>query len=317
MSDKTQESRSQTVSVILRRELEDLREAVPLAPFCAYGVGGPAEFLVEARSTAGLRRAVLLGRELGLPVTVLGLATNIVVSDRGVRGLVVLARNHETRLDDLTFSCGAGAVLSDIIADLARRGLAGLEFAGNIPGSVGGAVVGNAGAYGRSMADSLVSVTLCSGEAEVVAHPRELSLGYRTSVLKRSGGKDTTSPLAEAVVLSATFQLHPGSRGRLLDEIDHDARLRRSKHPLECASCGSFFKNPSPQRPAARLIEEAGLKGLQLGRAAVSSKHANFLVALEGATAADVISLAAEVKRRVHEHCGVKLEEEVVRLGFD
>ncbi len=292
---------------ILRRELPGLEEAVPLAPLCAYRVGGPAEFLFTARETNALSYAVLVARELRLPVTVLGRATNVLVADAGLPGLVVLARNERHTLEGELLKVEAGAELPGLVADLAGQGLAGLEFAGNIPGSVGGAVVGNAGAYGRSVADVLVDVHLLDGRKERRAAPGELDFAYRTSLLKRR---------RDLIVLSADFALRAGEAPELLAEIARDAALRQSKHPLEYASCGSYFKNPSREVPAARLIEESGLKGLTIGKARVSERHANFLVALDGATAADILALAAEVKRRVREQTGVALEEEVRHLGF-
>ncbi|HET6493821.1 MAG TPA: UDP-N-acetylmuramate dehydrogenase [Thermoleophilia bacterium] len=291
---------------ILRRELPGLEEAVPLAPFCAYRVGGPAEFLYRATTTNALVRAVRTARENGIPVTVLGQATNVLVADAGLLGLTILVRNTARSLDGLLLRVEAGAELPALVADLADQGLAGLEFAGNIPGSVGGAVVGNAGAYGRSVSDALVGVHFLDGATEHVKDPAELGFSYRSSLFKE---------LPDLIVLSATFSLSRGERDRLLDEIADDAALRRSKHPLDQGSCGSYFKNPSRELPAARLIEDAGLKGFTAGRAQVSEKHANFLVALPGASADDIKSLAAEVSRRVREHSGHVLTEEVRRLG--
>ena len=292
---------------LLRRELPGLEEAVPLAPLCAYGVGGPAELLYRAVTTGALAHAVKTARRAGVPVTVLGRAPNVLVGDAGLPGLTVLARNEAHTLEGDLLMVEAGAELPGLVAELAGQGLAGLEFAGNIPGSVGGAVVGNAGAYGRSISDVLVSVHLLDGMTEHVKEPQELDFGYRTSLFKQ---------LPELTVLSATFRLHRGMRSALLEEIARDAERRRGKHPLEYASCGSYFKNPSRELPAARLIEDAGLKGFTTGKARVSEKHANFLVALPGATAADIVALAAEVKRRVREHSGHELVEEVRRLGF-
>ncbi len=291
----------------LRRELPGLEEAVPLASLTAYGVGGPAEFLVRAGTTSVLVHAVLTARELGLPVTVLGRCTNVLVGDAGVPGLTVLARNEGTTLHGHVLRAEAGVELPALVADIARQGLAGLTFAANIPGSVGGAVVGNAGAYGESVSDVLLDVHLLEQGKEHVVQPERLGFGYRTSMLKSR---------PDIVVLSASFQLRHGHRDELLRRIAEDASLRRAKHPLEYASCGSYFKNPSRQLPAARLIEEAGLKGLRVGRAHVSEKHANFLVAEDGATATDITTLAAEVARRVKETSGYELSEEVRRLGF-
>jgi len=292
---------------IVRRELPGLEEAVPLAPLAAYGVGGPAELLYRARTTGTLIHAVLTGRELGLPVTVLGCCTNVLVGDAGLPGLVVLARNDGTTLSDDLLQAEAGVELPGLITRLAEQSLAGLEFAANIPGSVGGAVVGNAGAYGQAMSDVLVHVHLLEEGKEHIVAPDRLGFGYRASLLKER---------PDLIVLSASFALQPGHRTQLLEQIAHDAELRRSKHPLEYASCGSFFKNPSRELPAALLIEAAGLKGFAVGRARVSEKHANFLVAEPGATAADIIALAAEVTRRVREQSGHELVEEVRRLGF-
>jgi UDP-N-acetylmuramate dehydrogenase len=293
---------------MLRRELDGLEEAVPLAPLCAYGVGGPAEYLYRATTTGAMVHAVKTARAAGVPLTVLGRATNVLVSDEGLPGLTVLARNEAYAIDGERLQVEAGAELPGLVTDLAGQGLAGLEFAGNIPGSVGGAVVGNAGAYGRAVSDALVSVHLLDGVTEHVKEPDELEFGYRTSLFKR---------LSELTVLSAVFRLARGERSALLEEIARDADLRRSKHPLEYASCGSFFKNPSRELPAARLIEDAGLKGFRLGGACVSEKHANFLIAAPGATAADIVALSAEVKRRVREQSGYELVEEVRRLGFE
>ena len=298
---------------------------MPLAPYCAYGVGGPAELLFQATTTAELRSAVVAGRQSGLPVTVLGQATNVLIADGGLPGLVVLARNSASDVRDEVLRCEAGAVLSAVVTSLAERGLAGLEFAGNIPGSVGGAVVGNAGAYGRAVADALITAELLVGDQVRSFTPADLRMGYRTSLLKdpAGAGRPATVPsgaasgdLPGACVLLATFALSSGSSSTLREEIARDAELRRSKHPLEYASCGSYFRNPSSDRPAALLIEQANLKGLRVGLAEVSRRHANFLVALKGAKAADILALAEEVKRRVLEHSGVQLVEEVVRLGF-
>jgi UDP-N-acetylmuramate dehydrogenase len=292
---------------ILRRELPGLEEAVPLAPLCAYRVGGPAEFLYRATTTNALTHAVRTALEHGIPLTVLGQATNVLVADAGLPGLTVLVRTTARTLDGLLLTVEAGAELPALVAELADQGLAGLEFAGNIPGSVGGAVVGNAGAYGRAVGDVLVSVHFLDGVTEHVKDPTALDFSYRSSLFKQLPGM---------VVLSATFRLRRGERDRLLEEISADAALRRSKHPLDQGSCGSYFKNPSRELPAARLIEDAGLKGYTAGRAQVSEKHANFLVALPGATADDITSLAAEVSRRVREHSGHELTEEVRRLGL-
>ncbi len=296
------------IAETLAQELPGVARDVPLAPHCAYRIGGPADYLYAARTSAELVRAATLAAELDLPLTVLGQATNVLVGDAGVRGLVVLARNAETTLDGEVLTAGAGALLPAIATDLAQQGLAGLEFAGNIPGSIGGAVVGNAGAYGRAVGDALIDVQVIGGGQADTLVPADLRLGYRSSAFKQD---------LRAVVVTARFALVGGAPGALLDEIARDAERRRRKHPLEYGSCGSFFKNPASDLPAARLIEDAGLKGLTVGRAQVSVDHANFIVALPGAAAADIRALADEVARMVFERSGIRLEREVTLLGFD
>lgn len=292
----------------LAAALPGLQRGVPLAPLCAYGVGGPAEYLFAARSPAQLERAVAVARELRLPLTVLGQATNVLIADAGLPGLVVLARNADAHLDGELLTVGAGAIMPNLVTDLAERSLGGLEFAGNIPGSVGGAIVGNAGAYGRDIATALVTARLLVDGQLRDFNTSALGMAYRTTALKRGE--------LDGVVIAATFALHGGERSKLLAEIAADADLRRRKHPLEYASCGSYFKNPSRETTAAALIERAGLKGFALGGASVSVKHANFLVAAPGCRADEILALATEVKRRVFAISGVRLQEEVVHLGF-
>ena len=219
-------------------------------------MGGAAEFLVRAGTTGVLVHAVLTARELGLPVTVLGRCTNVLV-------WVMLAWRASSSLRATTARpCTGSPCLRRLAsgtaaaraADVAGQGLAGLTFAANIPGSVPRAWVGNAGAYGESVSDALLDVHLLEEGKEHVVQPDRVRSGYRTSMLKSR---------PDIVVLSVWFQLHHGHRDELLRRIAEDASLRRSKHPLEYASCGSYFKNPSLELPAARLIEEAGLKGLR------------------------------------------------------
>ena len=193
---------SEEIRAALQRELPGLQDDEPLAQYCAYAVGGPAELLYRATTTARLRRAVVVAHELAVPLTVLGLGTNVLISEHGIGGLVVLARNGEADLDDELLHVGAGASTVAVIADLAERGLAGLEFAGNIPGSFGGAVVGNAGAYGRSVADVLVECSLIEDGRESRATAADLGFDYRTSALKRG---------RRAIVLDATFSRTAGA----------------------------------------------------------------------------------------------------------
>ena len=291
----------------LRRELPGLEEAVPLASLTAYGVGGPAEFLVRAGTTGVLVHAVLTARELGLPVTVLGRCTNVLVGDAGVPGLTVLARNEGTTLHGNVLRAEAGVELPGLVADLAGQGLAGLTFAANIPGSVGGAVVGNAGAYGESVSDAC-STSTCSRRARSTSSSRT---AWTSATAPRCSSRGATSssspPRSSSTTATATSCCGASPTTR---------RCARASTRSSTRAAAATSRTPRGRCRRPGLIEDAGLKGLRVGRAHVSEKHANFLVAEPGATADDITALAAEVVRRVHETSGYELSEEVRRLGF-
>ncbi len=201
-------------------------------------------------------------------------------------------------------TAGAGVALQALVALALKEALAGAEFLAGIPGSVGGAVRMNAGAYGRELSDILTAVVWLSRTGELRQTPREaLTFSYRRTDLP-----------AEAVIAAARFALHPGEAGAIRRAVDETLALRRAKHPLAQRNAGSIFKNPRPT-PAGRLIEAAGLKGTRVGQAMVSEMHANFIVNLGGATAADVIALMDLIRTRVRAHAGVDLEPEVRIIG--
>ena len=204
----------------------------------------------------------------------------------------------------VSVTAGAGVALQALVALALKEALAGAEFLAGIPGSVGGAVRMNAGAYGRELSDILTAVVWLSRTGELRETPREaLTFSYRSTDLP-----------AEAVIAAARFALHPGEAGAIRRAVDETLALRRAKHPLAQRNAGSIFKNPRPT-PAGRLIEAAGLKGTRVGQAMVSEMHANFIVNLGGATAADVIALMDLIRTRVRAHAGVDLEPEVRIIG--
>lgn len=276
-----------------------------LAPYTAWRVGGTAEHYLAVRTTDDFLDAIQAARELELPVFVLGGGTNILVSDRGVRGLVIHNRVQEVRVDGTTVSATAGTTMAHLATIAAKHNVAGLEFAATVPGTVGGAVHGNAGAWGRETKDVLVEVALADLEGKVrMASAESLELRYRHSALKN----------APLVVLRGTFRGEAGEREQIVRRIKEIANERLATQPLNLPNAGSTFKNP-PGDHAGRLVEAAGLKGLRRGGAHVSDKHANFIITEAGAVAADVRALIGEVQRRVRERFGVLLEPEVEFVG--
>jgi UDP-N-acetylmuramate dehydrogenase len=287
-----------------------LQEGAPLAPHTSARIGGPADFLVVARNAGELEETARALWRLDAPFRVLGGGSNVLVSDSGVREVVVLNQAREIRFEGEPLSptvwAESGASLGTVARRAVEKGLAGLEWAATVPGTVGGAVVGNAGAHEGDMAGSLEMAEILqrNGQSERWGAER-LDFGYRSSWLKRHPG--------EAIVLAATVHLEASDPGTTKARTAEYVARRKATQPPG-ASMGSMFRNP-PGDFAGRLIEAAGLKGLKQGKAEISSKHANFFVNLGGATAADVWILIARARRVVEEKFGVRLELEVELVG--
>ncbi|MFN2519598.1 MAG: UDP-N-acetylmuramate dehydrogenase [Candidatus Limnocylindria bacterium] len=278
---------------------------MPLAPHTSLGIGGPADFFVRVASEEDLLGAIAVARQNELPLLVLGGGTNVLVSDRGVRGVVLQNAWSEATASGVTIDASSGTPLAHVAAVAARNGIVGLEWMATVPGTVGGAVHGNAGAFGGETADVLVDATLVdlNGDAWLV-EGSELGFSYRTSALQRT-------PI---VCLRARFRGSPGDRRTAVATIKRIANERIATQPLAQPNTGSIFRNP-PGDHAGRLIESAGLKGARAGGAAVSEKHANFIVNTGGATAADVFALMRRCQERVLERFGVELTPEVELVG--
>lgn len=297
------------------RALEDrfgerARRNAPLAPYTSARIGGPADLLVVVRSAEELAEAARLLWEHGAPFRVLGGGSNVLISDRGVRGVVLLNQAKASRFENTAEGprlwAESGAVLGSVARRAVERGWAGLEWAATVPGTVGGAVVNNAGAHDGDIAGCLEVAEILQrpGRREVWPVDR-LAYDYRDSWLKRHPG--------EAVVLSATFRLAASDPGRTRAKMESFVAYRRQTQPPG-ASWGSMFKNPHGDF-AGRLIEAAGLKGYRVGDVQVSTQHANFFVNLGQATAADAWRLIETVRERVREQFGVALELEIELLG--
>lgn len=282
----------------------------PLSRHTSFAVGGPADVLIVAYSTDELARLTRLAWLLGVPVLILGGGTNVLVADAGVRGLVIVnaCERYAISAEGL-LAVESGKRLAELARWTVAEGWAGLQWAVGIPGTVGGAVVGNAGAYGGCMADSVRAVRLLLPGAGIKRVGVEaLGYGYRTSALKRQSGRSR-----RAVVLEVELALTPGDREALAAEAARINTLRAERTPKGCCA-GSMFKR-TVQYPAGFLIEQAGLKGYQIGGAQVSPLHANFLMNTGSATAADVRALMTKVQQEVWQTFAQHLEPEVELVG--
>lgn len=277
----------------------------PLAEHTSLRIGGPADFYVRARSEDDLLGAIKVAREHELPVFVLGGGTNVLVSDRGIRGVVLHNSWSETQVDGTIVTAASGTPLASVAAVAARSGIAGLEWMATVPGTVGGAVHGNAGAFGGETADALVDVTLVDLNGDVWTGDRaSLRYAYRTSALQGT-------PI---ICARARFRGVAGDRAAAVAKIKEMANQRIAKQPLAQPNTGSIFRNPEGDF-AGRLIEAAGLKGARIGGAQVSEKHANFIVNTGEATAGDVWALMQRCMTEVQERFGIELIPEVERVG--
>ena len=296
--------------------LQNLREQIkagtvtkqePMNKHTSFAIGGPADVFVQPATKEEIKNAIFCAKEAGVPFFVMGNGSNLLVSDEGFRGMIIqIGKNfQEISVQDTVIEVQAGALLSRTARAAWNAGLTGFEFAAGIPGTVGGAVMMNAGAYGSEMKNVLLWADVMDQDGNVkLMKNEELELGYRTSCLERLG----------LFTVRAAFKLTPGDPEVIRSQMEELARKRKEKQPLEYPSAGSTFKRPEGYF-AGKLIEDAGLKGFSVGGAAVSEKHAGFVINKDHGTAADILELCNEVKRRVKENSGVDLEMEVKLLG--
>ncbi|MEP0807069.1 MAG: UDP-N-acetylmuramate dehydrogenase [Chloroflexota bacterium] len=294
---------------VLRAKFGDkVRENVPLAPFTSARIGGPADILLTADTSTELARMVKLLWKHELPFIILGGGSNVLVSDRGVRGVVILNRAKGVKFhlgDQPSVTAESGVVFSNLANRCASKGLAGLEWAATVPGTVGGAVYGNAGAFGGDMAGNLIRAELLTENGKETFTVEQMGYGYRTSVLKRGEVK--------AVVLSAELALKNSTKEEVTVKIQQFSAHRKATQPPG-ASMGSMFKNP-PGDYAGRLIEAAGLKGVRIGNAEISPLHGNFFINHANTKAEDIRALIELAQKKVKETQGVELELEIEIIG--
>ena len=269
-------------------------------------VGGPADLFATVHNVHELRAIVRFARSRAIPLTLLGRGSDVVISDAGIRGLVVQNRAEGSRIEDDRYVAESGLPMARAATETQKAGLTGLEFGLAIPGTVGGAVWGNAGAHDGDVAGVLESAdVLLADGTEARLTTEELDLRYRDSRLKHQPGE---------VVLSATFRLEPADPATIAGRLDDIKRWRREHQPLGIPSAGSTFVNPNADS-AGRLIDDLGLKGRTRGGATVSEKHANFIVNDRKGSASDVRGLIEDVREAVRQATGVELQPEVVFLG--
>lgn len=289
-------------------EVENMKVNEPLKKYTYTHLGGKADYLVMPTTYEEVQRIVQLVKKESLPFTLLGNGSNVIVKDGGIRGIVLLLKNLQSiQTDGSLIVAGSGASIIDVSQTALNQQLTGLEFACGIPGTVGGAVFMNAGAYGGEIKDVLQSIKVVDRDGEIIIRQAEdIHLGYRTSNIEANGD----------IVLEATFQLKQGDFDEIQAKMAELTLKRESKQPLEYPSCGSVFKRP-PGYFAGKLIQDSELQGVQIGGAEVSKKHAGFIVNKNNATASEYIALIEHVQQTVLENFAVQLEREVKIIGED
>lgn len=293
-------------------------ERVPLAPFTTFRVGGPADWLVTVKTAEEIQRALAIAHDERIPATILGGGSNVLVSDRGVRGLVLRIHGGEIlQVADTVVRAGAGVTINGLVRWTIGRGLAGLEAWAGTPGTVGGAVYGNAHFQGRLISELIASVVLTSRDGRVSqVEASAMEFAYDYSRLHRT----------QEVLLSADFIVRPGDPVQLRETSRGSLAFRKRTQPLEKSSAGCIFQNPDPHDyrlpdgvpySAGALVDRAGLKDVVHGHARVSTRHANFIVHDGAASAADIATLIEVCREAVRRQFGVRLKDEIVRLGFE
>lgn len=292
---------------VLAIQTENVKRDVPMAHHTTFKIGGPADLLIEPESIESFARLVKLCRVESVPMMVVGAGSNLLVSDKGIEGVVVkLAEAFDfVTIDGTEITCGSGTSLAKLAKHAQRAGLSGLEFASGIPGNLGGAIYMNAGAYGGEMKDVVMETTCIDEDGNIQTTKGDAhGFSYRHSIFCKE----------KKYIISAKLQLVPKNPEEILKTMQELNARRKEKQPLEKPSAGSTFKRPEGFF-AGKLIEDAGLKGARLGGASVSEKHAGFVVNNGDATCADVVALIQHVQSVVMEKFGVMLEPEIRVIG--
>ncbi len=306
-----------------------LRRNVSLAPLTTFHIGGKASYFTKIAGALELASAIEYAEENNLPVFILSGGSNVLFSDKGFSGMVIQMMDGGIKVSGEKLLCGAGVVLLTVVKTACDAGLSGIEKLAGIPGSLGGAVRGNAGAFGTEIGNVINSVKVYNTDSGMVKEysQKECAFKYRTSIFKKH---------PELIILSVEIRLVPGDKDLLLRTVDETVAIREAKHPQTLRCAGSFFMNPivkdeklreefkndtgvsakDDKLPAGWLIDYVGLRGKRIGGAMISDKHPNYLVNVDDATAEDVVMLASFVKTRVRDELGIRLKEEVQYVGM-
>ncbi|MET3942321.1 UDP-N-acetylmuramate dehydrogenase [Paenibacillus sp. PvP094] len=283
-----------------------IRYSEPIRNYTYTRLGGEADILIFPETIDEVAKIVKLAVQHDIPLTILGYGSNMIVRDGGIRGITMSLQNlNQVHVNGHTMTAQSGAAIIDVSRQALDASLTGLEFACGIPGSVGGALYMNAGAYGGQMSDVVESAIVVTEAGEIITmQSEELLLGYRKSVFM--GKRD--------IIIEVKFKLQPGDPVEIKAKMDELTYARESKQPLEYASCGSVFKRPEGYF-AGKLIQDCGLQGTRIGGAEVSRKHSGFIVNVDNATAQDYIDMIALIQEKVRSQFNVNLETEVVIIG--
>jgi len=302
------------VNQVLKKLLPGIKRNVLLKEYTTFKIGGPAQFFYEAKTEIDLIKAVLIAQKLKLPFFILGNGSNLLVNDKGYRGLIIKIKNQKlkikkTREKSKIIEGGAGVLLNQLVFFAIRNNLTNIEWAVGIPGTIGGAIYGNAGAFNKSMADITKTVTVLDIKKNKILKIKnqDCQFAYRNSLFKKKN--------QNLIILSAELELKKGNKKEIKEKIKNYLSHRTTTQPLNFPSAGSIFLNP-PQQSAAYLIEQCGLKGKRIGQAKVSEKHANFILNLGRARASEVKKLINLIKREVKKKFKINLQEEIIFLGF-
>src|SRR5215216_240434 len=296
------------IDVLYAKLGDKVKENVSLAPYTSARIGGPADILITAESADELARIIKLLQKQDIDTIILGGGSNVLVSDRGVRGVVLLNRAKGVRFhngDQPSVTAESGVVFSNLANRCAAKGFAGLEWAATVPGTIGGAVYGNAGAFGGDMTGNLIWAELLTENGREKFTADQMNYGYRTSILKRGE--------LDAIVLAAELRLTNSTKEEATVKIEQFSAHRKSTQPPG-ASLGSMFKNPNGDY-AGKLIEACGLKGTRIGNAEISPLHGNFFINHANTRAEDIRALVELVQKTVKERQGVELELEIEFVG--
>jgi len=293
---------------VIKEILPELEENVLLKDYTTFKIGGKAKYFYIAESTEDLVKAVLTSKKCSLPFFVLGGGSNILVADKGFNGLVIRILNTKYLILNTKISAEAAVPLSLLAKKSAEGNLTGLEWGIGIPGTVGGAIRGNAGAFGGSMADIIKQVEVydIDDEKRRILQKQDCEFVYRGSIFKKN---------PNLIILSTELELQKGEKDKIEEKMKEYLNYRKERQPLSFPSAGSIFKNPS-DISAGQLVDQCGLKGKRIGNVQISEKHANFIVNLEDGKAEDVLKLINIMKKQVKDKFNIQLEEEIQYVGF-